>query len=54
MVRTDRDRLSGVIEINGTYVGGEKPGKRGRSALGKTLVAVAVEDKGNDGIGRIR
>jgi len=54
MVRPDRDRLTGVIEIDETYVGGEKPGKRGRGALGKALVAVAVEDKGNDGIGRIR
>lgn len=54
MVRPDRDRLCGVIEIDETYVGGEKPGKRGRGALGKALVAVAVEDKGNDGIGRIR
>ena len=54
MVRPGRDRLSGVIEIDETYIGGEKPGKRGRGALGKALVAVAVEDKGNDGIGRIR
>ena len=54
MVRPGRDRLSGVIEMDETYVGGEKPGKRGRGALGKTLVAVAVEDKEGDGIGRIR
>jgi transposase-like protein len=54
MVRPGRDRLSGVIEIDETYIGGEKPGKRGRGALGKALVAVAVEDKGNDGVGRIR
>lgn len=54
MVRPGRDRLSGVVEMDETYVGGEKPGKRGRGALGKTLVAVAVEDKGDDGIGRIR
>lgn len=37
-----------------TYVGGEKPGIRGRGALGKALVAVAVEDKGDQGLGRIR
>lgn len=54
MVRPGRDRLSGAIEMDETYVGGEKPGKRGRGALGKALVAVAVEDKRNDGIGRIR
>ena len=54
MVRPGRDRLDGIVEVDGTYVGGEKPGKRGRGALGKALVAVAVEDKGAAGIGRIR
>lgn len=54
MVRPGRDRLSGVIEVDETYVGGEKPGKRGRGALGKALVAIAVQDKGKQGIGRIR
>ena len=54
MVRPGRDRLDGVIEMDETYVGGEKPGKRGRGALGKALVAVAVEDKGGAGMGRIR
>ena len=54
MVQPGRNRLSGIIEMDETYVGGEKPGKRGRGALGKALVAVAVEDKETDGIGRIR
>jgi transposase-like protein len=54
MVRPGRDRLSGTVEMDETYVGGEKPGKRGRGALGKALVAVAVQDKGEEGIGRIR
>jgi transposase-like protein len=54
MVRPGRDRLRGVVEMDETYVGGEKPGKRGRGALGKALVAVAVEDKGGKGMGRIR
>lgn len=54
MVRPVRDRLAGTVEIDETYVGGEKPGKRGRGALGKALVTVAVEDKGEKGIGRIR
>jgi len=54
MVRPGRDRLDGVIEMDETYVGGEKPGKRGRGALGKALVAVAVEDKEGAGMGRIR
>jgi transposase-like protein len=54
MVRPDRERLSGCLQVDETYIGGRKPGKRGRGADGKALVAIAVEDKGPDGIGRIR
>lgn len=54
MVRPGRDRLSGTVEVDETFVGGPKPGKRGRGASGKVLVLVAVEDKGKHGIGRIR
>ena len=54
MVRPGRDRLSGLVEVDETYVGGKKPGKRGRGAEGKALVGIAVEDKGEEGIGRIR
>lgn len=53
MVRPGRDKLSGVVEVDETYIGGKKPGKRGRGAEGKNLVAVAVEDKGEH-FGRIR
>jgi transposase-like protein len=53
MVRPDRERLSDVVEVDETYLGGEKPGKRGRGASGKALVVVATEVKG-DHIGRIR
>lgn len=54
MVRPDRDQLSGCIQVDETYIGGKKSGKRGRGAKGKALVAIAVEDKGPKGIGRIR
>ena len=54
MVRPGRDRLSGKVEVDETYIGGEKPGKRGRGADGKALVAIAVEDKTEKKIGRIR
>ncbi len=54
MVRPGRDQLSGTIEVDETYVGGQKPGKRGRGAAGKTIVMVAVEEKAGEGIGRIR
>jgi len=53
MVRPGRDRLSGIVEVDETLIGGKKPGKRGRGAEGKTLVLIAVEDKGKR-FGRIR
>lgn len=54
MVRPGRDRLSGIVEVDETYVGGKRQGKRGRGAEGKELVGIAVEDKGEEGLGRIR
>ena len=45
MVRPDRDRLSGEVEVDETYVGGEEVGVRGRGTNRKALVAVAVELK---------
>ena len=54
MVRPGRDKLSGVVEIDETFIGGEKPGKRWKGAVGKVLVGIVVEDKGDEGIGRIR
>ena len=53
MVRPGRDRLSGTVEVDETYIGGEKPGKRGRGAAGKALVVVAAQEDGGR-IGRIR
>ena len=43
MVRPDRKPLTERVEADETHVGGPKPGKRGRGAAGKTLVAGAVE-----------
>jgi len=54
MVRPGRDRLSGLVQLDETYVGGPKPGKRGRGAEGKEMVVIAAEDKGGREIGRIR
>lgn len=53
MVRPGRDRLAGVVEVDETYIGGEKPGKRGRGAEGKALVLIAAQMDGKR-IGRIR
>ena len=53
MVRPGRDRLTGRIEVDETFVGGSAEGKRGRGAEGKTLVVVAAQADGGK-IGRIR
>lgn len=53
MVRPGRDRLSGVIEVDETYVGASEEGKRGRQTETKVLVVVAAQEDG-EGIGRIR
>jgi transposase-like protein len=43
MVRPDRPPLSERVEADETYLGGTKPGRPGRGAAGKALVAGAVE-----------
>jgi transposase-like protein len=53
MVRPGRDKLSGIVEVNETFIGGVGSGKRGRGAERKTLVLIAAEDTPT-GIGRIR
>lgn len=53
MVRLGRDKLSGIVEVNETLIGGEHSGKRGRGAEGKTLVLIAAENKEGK-VGRIR
>ena len=53
MVRPQRDRLNGCVEVDETYVGGEEEGVRGRQTEDKAIVAVAAEEHGR-GIGRIR
>lgn len=46
MVRPGRERLHGTVEADETILGGPEPGLRGRGALGKTMVEVAVERDG--------
>ncbi len=54
MVRSDRERLSGVVEVDETLVGGVKRGgKRGRGTS-KSIVVIAVEVKEPKGFGRVR
>jgi transposase-like protein len=54
MVRTERERLSGNVEVDETLVGGvEKGGKRGRGTS-KCIVVIAVEVRQPKGFGRVR
>ena len=55
MVRPERDKLSGEVEVDETFIGGVEIGKgnQGRGAETKTLVVVATECKGKQ-IGRVR
>ena len=52
MVRPQREPLSARVEADETLVGGARPGKRGRGAGGKTVVAGAVESGRGTGRGR--
>ncbi len=43
MVDPERYLLRGSVEVDETFIGGPKPGKRGRGAAGKAIVVGAVE-----------
>ena len=53
MVRPGRDRLSGHIEVDETYVGGVEEGVRGRETHKKSIVVIAVEVPSPKGFGRV-
>lgn len=53
MVRPGRDRLSGRVEVDETYLGSGEKGRRGRQTERKALIVVAAQEDGK-GIGRIR
>ena len=55
LVRPGRERLSGVVEVDETFIGGYEPGLSGGRARGKkVLVGVAVEDTDQADFGRAR
>ncbi len=53
MVCPGRDLLADAVEVDETYVGGVRPGRRGRGAAGKAIVVIAVENRGK-AAGRVR
>jgi transposase-like protein len=53
MVRPGRERLSGRVEVDESFVGGVEKGVRGRATETKALVVIGAEEDGR-GIGRIR
>ena len=55
MVKEGREKLSGIVEVDETYIGGKEigTGKQGRGAEDKSLVVVATECIGKQ-IGRVR
>jgi transposase-like protein len=53
MVRPGRDRLTGWVEVDETYLGSREEGASGRGVQHKALIVVAAQADGK-GIGRIR
>jgi transposase-like protein len=53
MVRPGRDRLTGSVEVDETYVGAPEEEVHGRETEDKSIVVIAAEIRGK-GIGRIR
>ena len=55
LVRPGRERLSGIVEVDETYIGGREPELPGGRAKGKkVLTGIAVEIKEPKGYGRCR
>ena len=53
MVRPDRDRLTGWVEVDETYVGGLEEGAAGRGVEDKALIVITAQADGKR-MGRIR
>ncbi len=54
MVRPGRERLSGHVEVDETYVGGVEEGVGGRETQTRSIVVIAVEIENPRGFGRVR
>jgi len=54
MVRPEREKLKGRVEVDETFVGGLEKGVTGRETAKKSIVIVAVEYRKPKGAGRVR
>lgn len=53
MVRPDRDQLSGIVELDETFIGARGTAGKRSSTIHKAVVGIAVE-RTDDGFGRVR
>jgi transposase-like protein len=53
MVLPGRELLSGAVEVDECYIGARRQGSGGRGAVGKAIVVIAVEERGQ-APGRVR
>ena len=54
MIRPNRERLKGIVEVDEFYLGGKESDVRGRLVEKKSIVAVAVELNKTGAFGRVR
>ncbi len=54
MVCPGRDRLSGRVEVDERYAGGEEKDAHGRQTEKKAIVAIDIEIHSPKGFGRVR
>jgi len=54
MIRPGREKLSGLVEVDETYIGGLEEGVHGRHTEKKAIVVIAVEIRVPMGFGRVR
>lgn len=54
MVRAEREKLSGEVEVDETYVGGVEKGSKCGRGTDKCIVVIAIELKSPKGFGRVR
>ena len=49
LVRPDREKLSGTVEVDETFIGGQEPGLRGGRAKGKKVLTATWSSSSREG-----